>query len=237
MVDSPVQSEKTPGESKTPLIEVIKEKPDLRKKEPPLIKLQVSNPLTYLKSWWKRIIGNEGIEFRFKIRPLTAIALAIVIATFSFGVGRIMITSKKPFFKFVPIPSPTPSPTPDPWRETAFSGILRFSGVSNKYYLTTSSSEAINLETPSDVDLEKLIDRRIFATGKYNRITRTLVVADVSDLEVLPEEVEPVPLVSPSPAPSVLPLPSLLPIVEPEIEVILEEIPLLNPTATFSSEL
>ena len=203
--------------SKTPLVEVTKEKADLRKKEPPLVSVSVTNPITYLKTWWKKVMGKEGIDLRFRIHPLTAIAIAIIIATFSFGVGRIMITSEKPFFKFVATPSPTPIPSPNPWRETAFSGILRFSVVTDRYYLMTASSEAINLQAPETVDLEQLIGRRIFATGKYNDLTRTLVVVDVADLEILPEETEPVPLVTPSPSPIASPM--------LELDLIIEEPP------------
>lgn len=38
----------------TPVISVKKVKQDLRKTEPPLVDLKVSNPLAYIKSWWKK---------------------------------------------------------------------------------------------------------------------------------------------------------------------------------------
>ena len=201
MVSSTGKSAKTSKKSeKTPIVAIYQEKPDLRKKEPPLVDLQVSNPLTYLKSWWRRVMGREGIDFRFRIHPITAIAMAVIIATFAFGVGRIVLYPYKPFFEFVPTSSPIPTPIPNPWRETAFSGALRFSGPNQKYYLITSTSEAINLEVPKNVDLSGLIGTRIFATGRFNEKTRTLVVAEATDLEILPSEVEPVPVVSPEPA-------------------------------------
>ena len=180
---------------KIPIIEVSKTKPDLRKKEQPLVNLQVSNPITYLKSWWKRVMGKEGIDFRFRIKPLTAIAIAIVLATFGFGVGRFAFSAQKPFIQYVPTVSPTPMPTPNPWRETAFSGTLRYSKFDNRFYLATASAEAMNLEVPDNVDLFELIGRRIFATGSYNEQSRTLQVTDAADLEVLPEEIEAVPVV------------------------------------------
>jgi len=212
------------AKEKTPIISVCKEKPDLRKKEPPLVNVSISNPVTYFKAWWKKIIGKEGIDLRFRIHPLTAIAIAIIVATLGFGIGRFALSWQKPFVKFIPTQSPSPIPTPDPWRETAFSGTLRFSAVTKKYYLMTASSEAINLQAPATVDLEALIGRRIFATGRYNGQMRTLVVVDVADLEILPEETEPVPLVSPSPSPVEIPSPTPWLTPEPEVEII-EEIP------------
>ncbi len=181
---------------KIPFIKVDHVKPDLRKKELPLVSLQVTNPVTYLKSWWRRVMGDEGIDFHFKIKPLTAIALAIVFATFGFGVGRFSLSTKQPYIQYVPVISPAPTPTPNPWRQTAFSGSLRFSRLSQRYYLITSASEAISLEIPANVDLSKLIGRRIFATGKYNEKQRILQVDQASDLEVLPRKIQSVPVVT-----------------------------------------
>ncbi|MBU0572127.1 hypothetical protein KKH23_00075 [Patescibacteria group bacterium] len=186
--------------SKTPVVSVKKIKPDLRKKELPLVDIKVTNPITYLKSWWKRIIGNEGIEFRIKVRPLTAIAISLIIVSVSLGIGRFILPFNVPFFEYTPTESP--STTQELTRNTAFTGTLRFTEINAKYYLITTSSEAIALEVPENIDLKKLVDRRIFATGKYNENTRTLVVNDASDLEIFPEEVEAVPTTTPSPVPT-----------------------------------
>ena len=182
----------------SPFIDVSKTKTDLRKKEPPLVSVQVTNPVTYLKSWWKRVMSKEGVDFRFRIKPLTAIGITIVIATFGFGVGKIVFTTQRPFVKYVPTTAPTPVPTLNPWRKTAFSGTLRFSGLEKKFYLLPSSSEAIKLEVLESVALDEFVGSRIFATGKFNQETRTLVVSEAVDLEILPERVESVPVVSPT---------------------------------------
>lgn len=187
-----------------PFIEINNQKPDLRKKEPPLVSLQVSNPITYIKSWWKRIMNKEGVDFRFKIQPLTAIAMTAIIATIGFGVGQFTLSRQKPFIHYTPIIKATPLPTPSPWRDTAFTGTLRFSKKDAKFYLVTNSSEAINITVLENVDLEKLIGRRIFATGQYNQNTHTLVVSEAINMEVLPKEAEEIPV---EPKPTVLPQP------------------------------
>lgn len=191
-----------------PFIEIDNSKPDLRKKEEPLISLRVTNPITYIKSWWKKVMSKEGVDFSFKIKPLTAIAITIVIATFGFGVGKFSFTSQKPFIKYVPVVQPTPKPTPDLWRKTAFTGTLRFASKENQYYLLTNSSEAINLMVLENVNLEELISRRIFATGEYNTSTNTLVVSEAMDMEVLPKTAEKIPVsttATPTPKPVVVP--------------------------------
>jgi hypothetical protein len=32
--------------------------------EPPLI--TITNPVTYLRLWWQKVMGKEGIDFKFK---------------------------------------------------------------------------------------------------------------------------------------------------------------------------
>lgn len=194
----------------TPFIEFDNSKPDLRKKEEPLISLRVTNPITYIKSWWKRIMSKEGVDFSFKIKPLTAIAITIIIATFGFGVGKFSFITQKPFIKYVPIVAPTPAPTPNPWRKTAFSGTLRYAETEKQYYLLTNASEAINILVLENVSLEELIESRIFATGEYNQQTHTLVVSEAMDMEVLPKNAEVIPVVlesTPTPIPVEIPTP------------------------------
>mgnify|MGYP001572948881 CR=1 FL=1 len=174
--------------------------PAYKNAEPPLVDLKITNPLTYIKRWWQRIIGNEGMELRFRIRPLTAIAIAVIVSSLSFGVGRFVLPVSLPFFKYTP--QPFTLPTPPPWRETAFTGTVQFSSQIGKYYLIISSSEAITLEVPANIDLKNFINRRIFAAGSYNKSTRTLLVADASDLELLPKKPIPIPTTPPTPPPS-----------------------------------
>lgn len=171
--------------------------------DPPLVEVKVTNPVTYLKKWWNKIIGNEGMEFRFRVKPLTAIAISLVVVTAAFGLGQV---------DSAVITKPIPTSTPEVWKETAFTGTLRFSDVTGKYYLTvTSSSEAITLDVPANFDLKDLIGKRVFAAGKYNKSQRILKVAEARDMEVLPKNPVAIPLLSPSPAPTMIATPSAQP--------------------------
>ena len=213
--------EEQPTEEKSPFINIKEEKPDLRKKEQPLVDVKVTNPVRYIKSWWKRIIGNEGFELRIKIKPLTTIAVTFIIVTLTLGLGRFNLPFKIPFFEFtenelkVATPTPIPTPTPAGFRETAFVGALRFDEPTDSYFLLTESLEAIKLDVKQNVDLEDLIDSRIFATGNYFERSRTLVIISASDMEVLPDEVEPVPTLTPTPSPTLKPTQTPLPTESP----------------------
>lgn len=173
-----------------------------RKNEiPPLLNLRVSNPVEYIKAWWKKVIANEGVDFRFHIRPLTAIFITLAVASVGFGVGHFVMPFSIPFFNFEQAnTSPTPTPTPTDWKETAYTGTLQYSETTKKYFLTTSSaSEAITLNIPDTVSISSLIGKRILIIGSYNKQTRTFIVSDAKDMEVLTKSPVPVPTNTPSP--------------------------------------
>lgn len=176
--------------------------------EPPLV--TVTNPVTYLRRWWDKVMGKEGIDLSFKIHPLTAILMVAVTATIGFGAGRISVPEgiKIPFFEFGVIPSSKLSPTDEPvWKETAFSGKLQYSVNTKKYFLVTTSSEAITLEVPDYIDLFTLVGKRIMAVGEYNKSSKLLRISDAKDLEILSKTPQPIPTVSPTPEPTTSPSP------------------------------
>lgn len=176
--------------------------------------VEIRNPVTYIRRWWDRVMGKEGIDFSFRIHPVTAIVSSAVIATIGFGAGRFVVpeTLNIPFFEFGDTLSTTPQPTPvNEWKETAYTGKLQHSTSSNKYFLLTTSSEAISLDVDANIDLSKLVGRRIFAAGKYNKQLRTLKVVDVKDLEVLPNTPIPLPTIVPTSTPVVTSIPESTP--------------------------
>ena len=182
--------------------------------EKPLVEVKVTNPFTYLKNWWNKVINNEGVDFRFHIKPLTAIAMTIIIASLGFGVGRFVIPEgvKIPFFKFEDVTSPTPTATPEVWKETAYTGTLQYSQTTSKYYLmTTTSSELITLQVPVNIDLKDYVGKRILAIGKYNKSLKVLVVSDAKSLEVLPKSPVSIPTMVPSPSPTPTTEPTMSP--------------------------
>ena len=161
---------------------------------PPLLSLKITNPIVYIKAWWKKVIANEGVDFRFRIHPLTAIVLTVIVAGLAFGLGRFSLPADSPIIKYVPQLAPTP--TPDPWKEAAYTGILRYTDSGKKFYLETPDSGVITLDVPAQVNMAKLVSKRILAVGKYNTQTGILAVTEASDLEILPTQIVPVPLIS-----------------------------------------
>jgi hypothetical protein len=183
------------------------------KEDPPLVSLKVTNPVTYIKIWWKKIIGNEGISFAFKVKPLTAIVLTMVVMAgltgTGFSIAWLTFPETSPIVKY--IPQLVATPTPNPWKETAFTGNLKYTEATKRYFLVTTSSEAITLQVPDNIDLSKFVGKRIMASGNYNKSIRTLVVADAQDMEVLPTKAVTIPTNIPTPTTSIPPAQSLTP--------------------------
>lgn len=184
--------------------------------DPPLVDVKVTNPVTYFKKWWARIIGNEGIDFRLHVRPLTAIFIAVAIASISFGVGRFVLPFNIPFFEYNDTPENI-IPIETVWKETAYTGVVQYSEATQKYFLVTSSSEAITLDVPESVSLESLIGKRILAVGSYSKTSRILVVKDAKDMEVLPKSPVPLPTSTPTPSPTPEAIPESSPLETPPV--------------------
>jgi len=172
--------------------------------EPPLVEVKVANPVTYFRRWWTKVMSKEGVSLSFKIHPITAVLMVTAISLVAFSAGRYSINI--PFLNYTILPTPTATPTPEPiWKQTAFTGKLQFSVTTNKYFLVTTSSEAITLDNESNLELLTLIGKRILAIGEYNKTARVLKITDAKDLEVLSKTPIPIPTIEPSPTPTTPP--------------------------------
>ena len=200
--------------------------------EKPLVEVKVTNPVTYLKNWWSKVMGKEGIDFSFRIHPVTAVAIAVAIFLVSFGAGRFSLNV--PFLKYIVSPAATPAPVAtgtETLKDTTYTGILQHSQATSKYYLMTSTAaEAITLEVPTNINLENYVGKRILAMGKYNKSTRVLTVADAKSLEVLPKNPIVISTTAPTATPTTIPTPSPVPTPVSTPSPFPEASPSANPT-------
>lgn len=170
------------------------------KLDPPWVSFSITNPITYIRKWWKAVMDGEGVDLRLKVHPLTAVALALAIGGVSFSIGRISVPSV--IARYIPVLAtivPTPIPTSNPWREAAFVGSLQ--EQDGRFYLLGSESQAILLEVPENVSLNKFVGRRILASGYFDPVSLMLRVRAASDLEIITGS-SPVPTIIPSLVPS-----------------------------------
>jgi len=194
---------------------------------PDLVNLKVTNPLVYIKYWWKRILANEGLDIKIRAKPLTVFGLAIIIFSGVFGLGGIVFPKFFPWMKFNNTVISSPTPIPEILKDTALKGTLTKTNTNPvKFYLITTSTEAVTLEIPVGFNLNSLVGKRILAVGSYDSKNKVLEVEDIQDLEVLSTTPVPIPTTTPTSKPTETPIPTLAPTPIPTIE------PTIIPTET-----
>ena len=184
---------------------------------PDLVNLKVTNPLVYIKYWWKRIMANEGIDMRFRMKPLTVFGVALIAFSLAFGLGGVVLPTFFPWMKFNDgtVATATPSSAPDLLKDTALKGTLTKTNTNPvKFYLITTSTEAVTLEIPVGFNLNTLVGKRILAVGSYDSKNKVLEVEDIQDLEVLSTTPVPIPTTTPTPKPTETPVPTVIPTTE-----------------------
>lgn len=186
---------------------------------PDLVNLKVTNPLVYIKYWWKRIMANEGIDMRFRMRPLTVFGIALIAFSLAFGLGGVVLPSFFPWIKLNDSQiTASPTPSQEIWKDTALKGTLRKTNTTPvRFYLVTTSTEAVFLETPDEINLTTLVGRRILAIGTYNSKDKILQVEDIQDLEILPTTPLPIPTSTATPTPTIIPTPTIAPTIAPTL--------------------
>jgi len=190
---------------------------------PDLVNVKITNPLVYIKYWWKRIMANEGIDLRLRVKPLTVFGVSLIAFSLAFGLGGVVLPVAFPGLKLNGILYPSPTPTPETiWKDTALKGTLTKSNtIPVKFYLVTTSTEAVTLEVPVGFNLITVVGKRILAVGTYNSKDKVLEVEDIQDLEVLPNTQVPIPTSpptpTPTPSPNLTPTPTVTSIPEPSI--------------------
>lgn len=171
--------------------------------EPPLVDVKVTNPVTYLRRWWSKVMSKEGVSFSFKIHPITAVLITATISIIAFGAGRYSINIPLFNYQVIPTPSASAKALEDSiWKQTAFTGKLQYSVTTSKYFLVTTSSEAITLDNQSNLELLSLVGKRILAVGDYNKSAKLLKVSDAKDLEILSTTPIPIPTLEATPTSS-----------------------------------
>ncbi len=187
---------------------------------PDLLNFKITNPLVYIKYWWKRIMANEGVEMKLKAKPVTVFGVALIAFSLAFGLGGVVFPFAFPWIKVKgDVVQQTPIPASE-WRETALTGTLKVTPNTNKYFLVTSSTEAVTLQFNQNVNLNQYLGRRILASGSYNSKTHILIISDILDLEVLPQKPQTVATIPPTPTaipatPTASPVPTNTPTIEP----------------------
>lgn len=140
------------------------------KNDPPLVAVSVTNPVTYLKLFLKRLLKNEGIDIRLKIKPLTVIACVLALST-AFGTG----------FNVAQMFFPTSSPLLH--RSITLQGNIQKSS-SGQYYLSLPDNSLWTLRPKTNnIDLTDNINKQVMVKGNLTAESNVIEVKEVISFE------------------------------------------------------
>lgn len=135
-----------------------------KKEDPPLFNLQMTNPVTYLKRWWTRVMANEGIIFSFRIRPLTAVLLILALGAAggtSFSLVRVFFPTSSPIFH----------------RGVIYQGLLQETSAGD-YYLVLPDNSLYRLN--SKTNLSGLANHRVMVKGNLTKEPNVIDVKEIT---------------------------------------------------------
>lgn len=144
----------------------------VKDEDPPLFSFKVTNPVTYLKHWLNRLLRNEGIDLRIRIRPLTSLAIGIAFASFFAGTG---FSVAKVFF---------PNSSPILKREVAYQGTIQKTS-NNQYYLGMADAQLyrLRLHDDSQIKLKDYLNKQVLVKGNLGKEPFVISVNEIISFE------------------------------------------------------
>lgn len=156
-----------PAESSSlpPPISIKEETKYSEKKDPPMLFILFTNPVTYFKKWVEKFLKNQDIDFHLRIRPFAAIGLIMTISIVgggAFTIGRYFFPYSSPVFH----------------RQVVYPGTIQ-KGDTNQFFLMTQDATSWKLKPKTNINLENLIGRQVLVTGN---LTAEKYLIEVSEL-------------------------------------------------------
>lgn len=148
-----------------PPITIKEETKYSEKKDPPMLFILFTNPVTYFKKWVEKFLKNQDIDFHLRIRPFAAIGLIMTISIVgggAFTIGRYFFPYSSPVFH----------------RQVVYPGTIQ-KGDKNQFFLMTQDATPWKLKPKTSINLENLIGRQVVVTGN---LTAEKYLIEVSEL-------------------------------------------------------
>ncbi len=150
-------------------VEIIHNTKYSEKNDPPLVSVSVTNPVTYLKLFIKRLLRNEGIDLHLKIKPITAILITLAFASIFTGTG---FSIAKIFF---------PNSSPILHREVIYQGVVQKTD-SGDYYLSLPNATLykLTLSNKTNINLGSLVNKQVLVKGNFGTEQNAINVTEVN---------------------------------------------------------
>lgn len=155
-------------------IEITQTNKYSEKRDPPLVAISVTNPVTYLKLFLNKLLKNEGIDIRLKIKPLTAIFMGLgLAASFGTGYGSGLHSAAGILF---------PRSSPILHRAVIYQGIIQKTD-SGQYLLTLPDNSSWTLKPTSQIPISILsnsVNREVLVRGNLTKEQDEVEVREVN---------------------------------------------------------
>jgi len=142
-----------------PPIKITQKNTYSEKTDPPLIDLKVTNPVTYLKKWLGKLLKNQDIDIRIKIKPFATLALIIAFSA-TFGIGYNVGIKKAANVLF-------PNSSPILHREVTYQGMIQKTDT-GQYFLSLPDASLWALNAASSTipaSLASSLNRQALVKG------------------------------------------------------------------------
>lgn len=122
-----------------PPIQVTKIEKYSEQNDPPMVDLKVSNPVTYFRKWVDKLLKNQDIDLRLKIKPFATIGLMLafgMVGGTAFSIGRYLFPNSSPIFH----------------REVIYQGNIQI--TEKGIFLTLPNSDMYTLKPKSNTNVD-----------------------------------------------------------------------------------
>ena len=148
------------------------------KNDPPMVAVQVTNPVTYFKKWVGKFLKNQDIDIHLKIKPFATIGLILAFTAVggtSFSIGRYFFPNSSPIFH----------------RAITLQGTIQRS-ESGQYYLSLPDNTLWTLRPKSNnINFNNALNREVLIKGNLTVEQNVVEVKEVIAFE------KPIPIYNP----------------------------------------
>lgn len=147
-----------------PPISIKEETKYSEEKDPPLLNMTFTNPVTYFKKWASKFFKNQDIDIRLRIKPFATIGLVLAFTAVggtTFSIGRYLFPNSSPILH----------------RQVVYPGTIQ-KGDMGQYYLMYNSSPW-KLNPKNNINLSDLLGKPVIVTGNLTAEPNLIEVSEV----------------------------------------------------------
>lgn len=136
------------------------------KHDPPMVNLQVTNPVTYFKKWVTKFFKNQDIDLHLRIKPFATIGLVLaftVVGGSAFSIGRNFFPNSSPIFH----------------RAITLQGTIQRS-ESGQFYLVLPDNTLWTLRPKANnINLSNVVNKSVLVKGNLTAEANVVNVSEV----------------------------------------------------------